>query len=456
MNKNMSPINLTAPPSKSISHRLLMAAALAGGESRLSHILESKDTERTLAVLNACGADINRTGPGEFSVRGCAGVLRGGESAATAVLCDMHESGTSCRLLTALLAAGRGAFKIFGASRLHERPMAGLTTVLAGLNAEFVWLGQPDYPPFILLANGLHGVEAVVPGEESSQYASGLLLAGPLAPTGLILRFSGATVNSWPYLLLTLEVMAQAGISFSVENNQAGHWVSLDWRTLRGIDPTAFRIRVEPGVYRAGDYVGEGDWSSASYLLAAGALGPRPVTVRGLKRDSLQGDRVMADILAAMGARLEWSAAGLTVAPPPNGLPLRGVSVDMGACPDLTPTVAALAAMAQGQTKIFGAAHLRLKESDRISAPAGELRKVGCHIEETPDGMIIDPPIELRPVSGPATIFSTHNDHRLAMSLTLLSRRGVRVNLDNPGCVDKSFPDFSQVWRELEQAQVQN
>ena len=447
----MNPVTIDAPPSKSISHRLLMAAALANGESRLDNILESKDIEQTCAVLAAAGAQISRTGPGAFTVHGAAGCLRGGESFSAPVLCDMHESGTSCRLITALLAAGRGAFKVFGAERLHERPMAGLTTALEGLGARFTWLNKPEHAPFVLMAGGLRGGEVAVPGKESSQYASGLLLAAPLMTEGLILRFAGETVNSWPYLLLTLEVMAEAGIAFQVESNASGAWENVDWRTLRGIDPAVFRIRVAPGAYRAGNYFGEGDWSSASYLLAAGALGPRPVTVCGLRRDSLQGDRVIADILSAMGARLTWDETGLTVAPPLDGQPLRGGDWDMSACPDLTPTVAVLAALSQGQTRIFGAAHLRLKESDRIGAPAGELRKIGCIIDETPDGMVITPPPN-GPHPAADAIFHTHNDHRLAMSLTLLTRRGLPVNLDNPACVSKSFPNFFQLWHKLEQA----
>ena len=439
---------MIAPPSKSISHRLLMAAALAAGESRLDNILESKDTERTMAVLTACGAEIERSGPGAFIVRGVAGQPRGSADHALPVLCDMHESGTSCRLLTAILAAGRGAFKIFGAPRLHERPMAGLTAVLQQLGAEFTWLGRPAYPPFVLQSTGLRGTEVVVPGEESSQYASGLLLAAPLMANGLTLRFAGHTVNSWPYLLLTLHIMETCGITFALESHVDGAWQSVDWRALRHIDPLSSRIRVAPGAYRAGSYLGEGDWSSASYLLAAGALGPRPVTLRGLLRDSLQGDKVIADILGDMGAQLKWSEQGLTVAPPPQGRPLRGISVNLGACPDLTPTVAVLAALAEGPTHIFGAAHLRLKESDRISAPAGELRKIGCVITEQPDGMLITPPPKPRLPAG--TIFSTHNDHRLAMSLTLLTRRGLSVNLDNPACVDKSFPDFFRIWEQLQ------
>ncbi len=447
----MQPIIIDAPPSKSISHRLLMAAALANGESRLNNILESKDTERTRAVLAAGGAKIERVGPGAFTVRGTAGCLRGGQSPDAPALCDMHESGTSCRLITALLAAGRGDFKVFGAARLHERPMAGLTTVLEDLGARFTWLNKPEHAPFVLTAKGLRGGEVSVPGEESSQYASGLLLAAPLMDDGLTLRFSGKTVNSWPYLLLTLEVMAKAGLAFSVESNAYSPWTSVDWRSLRGIDPAVFRIRVAPGAYGAGNFFGEGDFSSASYLLAAGALGTRPITVRGLRSDSLQGDRIIADILRDMGAQLAWSETGLTAAPPPGGQPLRGGDWDMSACPDLTPTVAALAALAQGRTRIFGAAHLRLKESDRISAPAEELRKIGCVIDEQPDGMIITPPPN-GPRLAAGTVFRTHNDHRLAMSLTLLTRRGLAVNLDNPACVDKSFPDFFTLWRKLEQA----
>lgn len=449
-------ISVTAPSSKSISHRLLMAAALAEGESRLSNILESKDTERTGAVLAACGVGLARAmhlqGAGLFTVQGVNGRLRGGKSLQSPVLCDMHESGTSCRLLTALLAAGSGYFKVFGAQRLHERPMAGLTTALKGLGAEFIWLGKEDYPPFVLSAGSLRGGEAVVPGEDSSQYASGLLLAAPLMPGGLSLRFAGGAVNSWPYLLLTLQVMADFGIEFAVETRKGGAWESVAWRELKGIDPALFRIRVWPGAYRAGEYNGEGDWSSASYLLAAGALGPEPVTVRGLRGDSLQGDRVIADILAAMGAGIDFNAAGLTVSPPPEGRPLRGLRVDMGACPDLTPTVAALAAMAEGPSEIYGAAHLRLKESDRISAPATELRKVGCVVEELADGMRIIPPPRLALASGSDGVFCTHNDHRLAMSLTLLTRRGIPVKLDNPECVDKSFPDFNKVWQEISRA----
>jgi 3-phosphoshikimate 1-carboxyvinyltransferase len=154
----------------------------------------------------------------------------------------------------------------------------------------------------------------------------------------------------------------------------------------------------------------------------------------------------MADILTAMGARVVFNSKGVTVAPPEGGS-LRGIDVDMSACPDLTPTVAVLAALAKGRTRIFGAAHLRLKESDRISAPAQELRKLGCVIDEQPDGMIITPPDKLSAADG--EIFCTHNDHRLAMSLTLLARRGLIVNLDNPACVDKSFPDFFKVWQQL-------
>ena len=431
MSWNAEPTVINTPPSKSHSHRLLMGAALADGESRLHNILESRDTLQTLDVLKACGADIRRVAPGEFMVRGINGAPCGGPDPAAPVLCDMHESGTSCRLLTAILAAGQGNFKIFGAPRLHERPLAGLAAVLTELGAQFTWLEKQGYPPTLLTARGLSGSRVTVPGHESSQYLSGLLMAAPLSATGLAICFDRESMQSWPYVLLTLRCLDQFGIGFSFTHDSSS--------------PAASCITIQPGVYQAGEFTAEGDWSSVSYFLAAGALGPEPVTVKGLCADSVQGDKAILGILERMGALVYWVDGSLTVAPPEAGETLQGIEQDMGACPDLTPTVAVLAAMAQGPTRLFGAPHLRLKESDRISAPAAELRKVGCRVEEAPDGMTIYPPQRLQT----ASCFNTYNDHRLAMALSLFARRGLNVELDDPACVDKSFPEFMQLWGQL-------
>jgi 3-phosphoshikimate 1-carboxyvinyltransferase len=183
----------------------------------------------------------------------------------------------------------------------------------------------------------------------------------------------------------------------------------------------------------------EGDWSNASYFLAAGAVGEKPVLVRGLRRDSLQGDMAILDILARMGARVDWGPLGVTV----SGQGLHGVELSMGACPDLVPTVCAVAARASGPTTIRDVAHLRIKESDRLSACADELRKVGAEVETFEDGLTIIP----RPITaGAAVDFCTYGDHRMAMSMSLFELAGVDVRLDNPGCVAKSFPGFWDQW----------
>ena len=206
-------------------------------------------------------------------------------------------------------------------------------------------------------------------------------------------------------------------------------------------------VLAEP-IKQAGSYQVEGDWSGASYLLAAGALGSRPVRVDGLRADSLQGDRAMLDILRAMGARAEVEGTSITVHPSA----LHGVDVDMGHCPDLVPTVAVLAAFAQGPTRVRNVAHLRIKESDRITAPATELARLGVRVDEHDDGLTVHGTGPDGPVWDEAARFSAHNDHRIAMSLALLGLpHGKRMDalLDDPLVVRKSFPTFWKVWERL-------
>ena len=445
-----------APPSKSFSHRMVMAAALARGSSLVRNALYSVDLERTAAVLAAAGARITpvqgkerENGGADLAVEGLAGCPRGGKEAP--VSCDMHESGTSCRLLTAILAAGHGKFRIHGAPRLHERPMAGLIRALLPLGARFQFEEREGFLPFTLEASGLSGADkgasvVEVDAAESSQYLSGLLMAAPLG-LGMTVAPVGKKVVSWPYVRLTLEILDLFGIDFTVYlRGVGGAWEPISWRGgAECVEPGRLRIAVRSGAYRAGEYEVEGDWSNASYFLAAGALGPEPVTVEGLNPQSLQGDRAIFDILERMGARMSVNGRFVRAAPPENGR-LRGIDVDMSQCPDLVPTVAALAAAAQGVTRVRNVAHLRIKECDRLAAPARELGELGCRVTEAPDGMAIEPPAALRT---PSRMLHTYGDHRMAMSLTVLSRAGVDVRLDNPGCVSKSFPGFFKAWEKV-------
>ena len=448
----MNPVSIPAPASKSLSHRTLIAAALAGGVSRLSGLLESDDTARTREILTSFGAGFERLGAGEYRVTGIGGRIAGPLD--TPLSCFVGESGTTCRLLPAVAAAGRGLFRFHGAGRMHQRPVKELTDALVALGAGIRFEGVPGNPPLLLEAHGLDasglpGKEVGMGCDESSQYLSGLLLAAPLG-AGLRIRLEGKKAVSWPYVSLTLDTLERFGIPFRVEVRPEEAWIPCDWRGLREATPGRVRFAVDAGFYRAGDYTVEGDWSGASYFLAAGAVGPRPVRVLGLNPRSLQGDAALLDILVRMGAKVDADDAGVTVYPGP----LRGVELDMGHCPDIVPTVAAVAAHAVGPTTVRNVAHLRIKESDRLKAPAEELAKVGCAVMLLEDGLTLTPPAggPRKPAEG--VIFSAHDDHRMAMSLNLLglpgpAGQGFAVPLDNPGCVAKSFPHFWDLWKRV-------
>lgn len=432
-------VRVKAPASKSMSHRAVIAAALAQGQSRLTGVLDSVDLDRTMDCLRACGATIERRGD-TVVVDGVSGLPRGGENEPANL--NVHESGTTCRLMTGVVAAGRGRFRLHGAPRMHERPIGALANVLEDLGAQFVWEGKKGFPPFVLSASGFPGGAVTVDAGESSQYLSGVLLAAACARETTTVALGGEKVVSWPYVALTLQILDDFGIDVRVQTrSQGGQWADTDWRDMDAARPGHVRFVVQPGAYVSGDYAVEGDWSNASYFLAAGAVGPHPVQVSGLRMDSLQGDRAMLDILGLMGARITWSEDGVLVAPPVSG-GLRGVTVDMGSCPDIVPTVAVVAAHATSRTVITGAAHLRIKECDRLDATATELAKVGAKVTTTDDGLIIDPAL-IRPG---AVDLATYGDHRIPMSLSVLELSGVVPHFDTPECVSKSFPGFWDEW----------
>ena len=446
-------IEVEAPASKSMSHRALIGAALAPGESRLSGVLESQDTERTMACLTACGARFTRAGAGEYAVTGMA---HGPDSKGAVADLNVGESGTTCRLLAGVAAAGRGRFRLHGEGRMHERPLGEPARALASQGVRFAWEGRPGYPPVVIETTGLPGGEIDVRLEESSQYLSGILLAAPLAKSALTIAISGDKAVSWPYVSLTLQTMRDFGLPVVVEILKDGRFTAVEQESVSRAEPGRLRFLVEPGAYRPRSLCVEGDWSNASYFLAAGAVGNRPVTVRGLSRDSLQGDRAILDILARMGARIAWASGShdhgggktggdeVTVLAPKGGL--RGVEVDMGACPDLVPTVAVAACFASGPTTIRNVAHLRIKESDRLEALAEEIAKTGCGARMLDDGLVITPVAFQK---GRRIVFDTRGDHRMVMGPALFALGGIDARFDNPACVAKSFPDFWERWKAV-------
>ncbi len=403
---------LTLPGSKSYTHRALIAAALARGESVLANALQAEDTELTAQALAKLGAGIDWQET-IIRVRGVGGKWR-----AVAEPLYLGNSGTSMRFITALAALGEGQYRLTGSPRLCRRPMGELLAALRQLGVNAVSKLGDGCPP-VIVQGGLTGGRAQLSGAVSSQYLSALLFIAPLAPQGAEIEVTGELVSR-PYVDLTLDVLGAFGITYYREG---------------------YRFFQAPGgqEYLARDYEIEADASSASYFWAAAALTGGRVTVTNLSLETCQGDIDFLSVLARMGCRIAQAPEGLTVV----GGPLSGAQVDMSAMPDLVPTLAVLAAFAKGDTIITGAAHLRHKESDRLHAVATELGKMGISAEETPDGLVI------RGGQPHGADIDTYEDHRIAMSFAVAGLKIPGIKITNPACVAKSFPDFWDFFERL-------
>jgi 3-phosphoshikimate 1-carboxyvinyltransferase len=403
---------LTLPGSKSYTHRALMAAALAAGESVLTNALAAEDTELTAAALAQLGAGIDWQGT-TISVTG-----RAGRWLPVAAPIYLGNSGTSMRFLTALVALGAGEYLLTGTERLCQRPLGELLTALGAMGVRAASEKGDGCPP-VRVTGGLTGGRAQLSGAISSQYLSALLFIGPLAPKGLKLDITGELVSR-PYVDLTLEVLSDFGIASYREG---------------------YRYFELPGdqCYQPREYQIEADASSASYFWAAAALTGGRATITNLSLDSSQGDAAFPRVLERMGCAIKSTPAGLMV----QGGPLGGVTVDMATMPDLVPTLAVLAAFATGDTVITGVAHLRHKESDRLAAVAKELGKLGIEARETADGLVI------RGGAPMGAVIDTYNDHRIAMSFAVAGLKTPGVSISDPDCVAKSFPDFWEYFDRL-------
>jgi 3-phosphoshikimate 1-carboxyvinyltransferase len=403
---------LSLPGSKSYTHRALVAASLATGESLLSNALMAEDTELTAQALAQLGTGIDWQG-NTIRVRGV-----GGQWRPVSEPIYLGNSGTSMRFLTALAALGQGPYTLTGTARLCQRPLGELLQALAQLGVQVASEHSDGCPP-VTIQGGLQGGLARLSGAVSSQYVSALLFIGPLAPDGVEIEITDELVSR-PYVDLTLAVLEDFGISYY----RKGHRL--------------FRV---PGgqTYQSTDYAIEADASSASYFWAAAAITGGRVTIVNLNADSCQGDAAFPGVLEQMGCTLESAADGLTV----QGGRLRGITADLSAMPDLVPTLAVVAAFAQGETVITGVAHLRHKESDRLAAVAAELQKMGIPARETADGLVI-------PGGSPrGAVIDTYQDHRLAMSFAVAGLKVPGIIINDPGCVAKSFPDFWGYFEKL-------
>jgi 3-phosphoshikimate 1-carboxyvinyltransferase len=401
------------PGSKSISNRALLLAAMAAGETRIGNLLDSDDTRYMREALARLGVVLRAEGR-DWVVTGKDGPLVT-DGRETELYLGM--AGTAYRPLTAALCLGNGRFRLVGNARMTERPIADLVNALRRLGGDIIYLGADGYPPVQVRGTGLRGGATEIAGNVSSQFLTSLLMALPLAEAPVAVRVIGEQVSK-PYLDITMNLMARFGAA--VEHTAHQHF------------------EVWPARYRSpGYFLVEGDASSATYFLAAGAIGG-PVRVDGLGADSIQGD-----MLRAMGADVTLAPDHVEV----RGGRLRGVDLDLNAIPDAAMTAAVLALFAEGPTRIRNIYNWRVKETDRLSAMATELRKVGARVEEGRDYITIDPPARLL-----AATIDTYDDHRMAMCFSLIALGGVPVTIRDPDCVSKTFPDYFRVFESLRAA----
>lgn len=402
-------VDITVPGSKSLTQRALIAAALADGESILHGPLVSEDTEYSSTALRQVGVEIVH---GEkWRVVGNSGKI--GSNAERIFL---GNNGTATRFLTSVLSLGTSPFTIDGDKRMYERPIEPLMAALRGWGVDLKSINGTGCPPLAINSAGILGGATVLPEGKSSQYLSSLLLVAPYAQEIAELRVEGEVLSK-PYVNMTLDVMSSFGIA-------------VEYST----DYTYFKI--PQGCYKALEYSIEGDASNASYFWAAAAVTGGKVTVHNVPVPSLQGDAMLVPLLGRMGCEVSTEVGGITVT---GGDKLVGITVDMGDMPDVVPTLAVVAAFAEGKTVIENIEHLRIKECDRLTATVTELAKLGAKVEETQDTMIIhgDGGKSLHGAS-----IETYNDHRMAMSMAVAGLCVPGVQVTNENCVVKSFPDF--------------
>jgi 3-phosphoshikimate 1-carboxyvinyltransferase len=367
-----------------------------------------------LAALRALGVGV-RGDPGPRGSLWITGKGRPLEAPAGPVSLFLGNAGTAMRPLTAVLAAGRGSFTLSGVPRMHERPIGDLIDGLAQLGARVRCLEREGYPPLVVEANGLSGGTARLSGATSSQFLSALLMAAPLAAAPVVLEITDRLVSE-PYVTMTLALMARFGV-----------------RVER---PAPLRFEIDaPRRYRSpGRVLVEGDASSASYFLAGAAITGGKVRVEGCGSDSLQGDARFADVLARMGAHARFEPAAIEVE---GEGPLAGIDVDLTAMPDAAMTLAVASLFAQGPTTLRGIGNWRVKETDRLTAMATELGKLGARTDIGADSLTVHPPARIRAAS-----IATYNDHRMAMAFSLAACGGEPVVIENPACVAKTFPEY--------------
>ena len=421
---NLAPVKhargtVVLPGSKSISNRTLLLAALSQGVTRLTGLLDSDDTRVMLKALGELGVPVaGDAAKGEWVITGI-----NGQFANKSADLFMGNAGTAIRPLTAALALQGGTYQLSGVPRMHERPIGDLVDGLRGVGANISYLGNEGFPPLKIspAAIKLRG-PVKVRGDVSSQFLTALLMALPLLGEAATIEVMGELISK-PYVDITLNLMQRFGVNVQRD----------DWR--------AFHLPAGAQYASPGTLHVEGDASSASYFLAAGALGGGPVRVEGVGRSSIQGDVRFAEALNQMGANLMAGDTWIEVRGFANDGPredkLRAIDADFNHIPDAAMTIAVLALFADGPSTLRNIGSWRVKETDRIAAMATELAKLGAEVEAGADYLRVTPPTVFK-----SAAIDTYDDHRMAMCFSLASFGGVPVTINDPQCVNKTFPEY--------------
>ncbi|MDD5339042.1 MAG: 3-phosphoshikimate 1-carboxyvinyltransferase [Dehalococcoidales bacterium] len=411
INKSDIKGSVSAPPSKSLTIRALVCAALAGGESEIANPLISDDTNAAASVLTQLGALVKKD-KGVWKVTG------GNLHAASK---DLHcgDSAATLRFIAAVCSTIPGKHRLVGGASLIKRPVGALVDALKQLGVK-VSASPSGTPPVVIEGGALQGGEAQIPGDVSSQFISALLLAAPLSQNGVTVKLT-TPLTSRPYIDMTLWCLNQFGIDIKTKKES---------------------FIIKPQKYAPAKIAIEGDWSSASYFLALGALSKEGVTVGNLNPSSLQGDRALLDFLRRMGAIVRVKGTDVTV----RRDFLKGINADVTDCIDLLPTLAALAALANGRTELKGIRQARVKESDRVIAMCKSLEKLNIYVDESGNSMTI--------IGGLSqiesqTVINSFNDHRIAMAFSIIGAASGNIVIDGAECVAKTFPSYWDEFKKI-------
>ena len=409
---------VNVPGSKSLSNRALLLAALAEGETELTNLLDSEDIEHMLNALTKLGINYRLSeDKTQCVVQGNGGAF----NVAEPLELFLGNAGTAMRPLCAALAASNVDTVLTGEPRMEERPIGDLVDALREADAEVTYLKNEGFPPLQIKGKTLNGGEMSVDGSVSSQFLTALLMAAPLLSGDVTIRIKGELVSK-PYIDITLDTMAKFGVTVENDNYQT------------------FTVSGDAKYIAPGKFMVEGDASSASYFLAAGAIKGGTVRVTGIGQNSIQGDIRFADVLEAMGATVVWHDEYIEV----TGAPLKGVNMDMNHIPDAAMTIATTALFAEGPTTMTNIYNWRVKETDRLAAMATELQKLGAKVEEGHDYIKVWPTDSLKHAE-----IDTYNDHRIAMCFSLVALSDTPVTINDPGCTRKTFPDYFTRFKTL-------